>query len=386
MFSDAGGALYPSGNFNKYLKDVKFVTSVTEIQANMSGELKEPFQTMTVDGKLSIALPSNIQEIAKANYLVSLYMKVLDRLDYTPVELEKVYISKFKMDQRQNTFVQSFGILLLTGKLPELPSNKGTVWKGIASSVLCFLQGQKGIDPNLFKVRSAPRPALEIFGDVWGKNYPTEKHMLDCVVHAIRDLKLDLSNLGSYLLDAKLITTEKGLNLDLPSDIASQSELELLGVAVEAAGGAVYKLDLTKQVIDSMDKIESLQRHITRRQAAIRDLKDAIKVITTDRIKAAFAPYKGKQRDKVKQTPIKELITKIEGTDDFKPFNPTLFSRCLRVTSLPKIDLTLAGPSQSQQDLVEEFCKELSNKGVNNTLVRSLAQEYWRYAESFVSH
>jgi hypothetical protein len=307
-----------------------FTTSVASLQGQVSQTLKEPWDTAVVNNVKCILLPKNISKIIEDNYLVNLYLYVLRQNGYEATIGTKDWSPKRKMDEKTEQFLRAFGIIILTDEIPDLPNNHGLVWKGIASSLKIYINGLEKVDSSLFKVMNATHPAIQVFGDVWGKGYPYEKRMLDVCINFIRNKKLT-GDMTKLLLPKNNIAHEKGLNIAWSADLITPIEESLIQEILNIK--RIPKLfDLDTSIAKSPAGCLLLSENIRNRQKMIKEVKDIIRTATSNRITAIYAPYKGKNRDKARKKPIKELLSDLEGTTEIKTFNPTVFTKFIGVT------------------------------------------------------
>jgi len=390
--SAADGSADPSATkssctqLSKLLQEFPVVRSTAAIQIQASKDLKKPFETIEESGGKFVALPSNIKELLKEDYLINLYLQVLEKSKYELIMLETTFTSKFKLTSTQLTWLKAFGILPVTGTLPELPKTKGVVYRGIISSISCYADSLREFDSSLFIFRNADKPALEVFGDVWGKNYPEHKRMLDFLIHHIRMFDKDHFNLYPLLLPKETIAQEKGLNLDISSQVLSENEIDFIKSYLKSKNITVTVdmsvFDKSKVAIEA----SAIFRLISERQKSIRPIKDFIKRVTSERVKACYDQFSDKQRKskKVRETPIRDLAEQLKGSIGYAPFNPTM------VVSLTNdlVPLPSRPPKEDEMESydaqVNDFGVSLERKGVKKQLILNLIEEYKQYSANLL--
>jgi hypothetical protein len=355
------------------IKSFPPITSIKQLEVQVKAALKNPWDISLGDNL--ILLPKNYQELYKDNYLVTLFLSVIN-LEKIDIQVsERDYTSRLKMTPSNETFLKSFGILPLTGKIPEIPNQKGNIWKGIASSVRIWLLGQEKVDMSLFRIGDAPHPADVLFGDVWGTNYPVEKRMLDHIIHFIRTKVTDSNGIRSYLKPRDQIIHAKGLNLDLESDMISSVELVTIRACLNLQGIEEKSTLYFTNYNNDLSAISQICQQILERQKKLKGPKDIIKGIISDRITATFQPYQGREREKAKKIPIKNLIEKVKNTEHFRAFNPTRFISLIGMGPLPST-LTQKVNAEFLHVQKTHFGDECEKRGLKVSLISSLIQEY----------
>jgi hypothetical protein len=339
----------------------------------VSQQLKKSWDTGLVNGTQTVLLPKNIDNLVQNNYLVKLYLFCLDKMGYEAEVGTEEWSSKQKEDLRMNQFLRAFGISVINDEIPDLPSSHGLVWKGIASSINIWLIGQHGVDKSLFKVRQAIHPCTQLFGDVWGKNYPVEKKMLDTVIHYLRSKKMT-GNISKLLLPKETIISEKGLNLEWSSDLVSAIEDSLLNEILDIEKiDKKYNIDFQK--VKTIDDVKSLTIEILNRNKAIKKTKDTIKTVTSYRMTSIYSPFKGKNRDKARKRPVRELIDEIKHTQEYETFNPSIWTKIIGISPM-----TILYPATDEEwkkfDVNKNrFISALSSRGINESTASQIAQQ-----------
>jgi hypothetical protein len=278
-----------------------------------------------------------------------------------------------KMTPQNEVFLKSFGILPITREIPEIPSKKGNIWKGIASAVRVWLIGQEKIDMSLFRINDAPHPSDVLFGDMWGTNYPTEKRMLDHVIHYIRTEKISSKGIMSYLKPWDQIVHLKGLVLDYNSELLSSNEVLLIKEYLKLNGLQDRDAKQSEDFQNDIVGIQSLCSFIIHRQKTLKNSKDFIKGLISDRITSVYKPYQGREKEKIKKVPVKNLIEKIKGSDDYRPFNPTRLCSLMNITPMPSVFVKNTDFLSKQE---HNFCEECVSKGFSNNLIANIVQDY----------
>jgi len=347
--------------------------------------LKNPFETGVSDeGDKVVVLPSNFEELCHQHYLFILYGIVLQQQRYHTIPVEKKITLRHKPDDSMTVYLKAFGIIVSTGQIPELPKSKGQVWKGVASAVLLWLQGQPKLDVSLTKISQAPHPAKVLFDDIWGANYPVEKKILDHIIHYIRSLKIgDESNLRSFVLPEEQLISDKGLNLDLESELILGPEKLLITNYLSRNGSApTYKLVHPETL--NLPGLVDLQVTIAQRQKALKSCKDAVKTTVSNRITSCYNPYKGNKRNQARKLPIGQLITAIKGTADYHAFNPTVLFPLVGVASLP-FEKPPGFSSDQMVALSEKVLHQLTGVHVPEDIAASLSAGYLQYLSEYNS-
>lgn len=350
------------------------ITSIKSLEAIVSAELKNPFDMSSRGDHKIIILPKNYQELYKTNYLFTLFLNMIYNEKFEIQTCDKEYNTRLKLTPQNEVFLKSFGICALTGEIPAIPTQKGMIWKGIASSVRLFLVEQKALDISLFKVKDAVHPATQLFGDIWGQNYPIEKKLLDYIIHSIR-INCNSNGLKQYLIPPDQIAANKGLHIEFNSDVIPEVEKSYIEAILKTLEiEADFNFNLEK-LSNNLDGIRELERVILDRQKSIKHIKETIKSIISDRVTACFSPFEGKAREKAKKTPIKELQRQLEGSDRFRAFNPTRWFILVKATPLPSFKADFA-KNENLQLQMRNFQQVLEQRLISVEVVASLHQEY----------
>jgi hypothetical protein len=360
-------------DLNNLVRAFPPVTSVKNLEVMVKQELKNPWDMSTKEDNRLVILPRNYQELYKSNYLFTLFLSIINDQKFEIQVCDKDYNTRLKLTTQNEIFLKSFGIMALTGQIPEVPTQKGMIWKGIASAVRLYLVSLPKLDISLFKVKDAVHPCTQLFGDVWGTSYPTEKKLLDYVIHSIRAYS-NSKGVLQYLIPLDQLTANKGLHVEFDSDVISEVEKSYIKAILKSlAIDPVYRISIADLSSDThgVDTLESL---ILTRQKSIKYIKDIIKGIISDRVTPSFSPFEGKAREKAKKTPIKELQRNLEGTERFRAFNPSRWFSILNLTPLPALKVVLAENANLQLQL-KTFQQALDGR-VDVDVVSSIYQEY----------
>jgi hypothetical protein len=353
------------------------VVSIDSLQGIISSNLEKPWDTDSVSKQ--IVLPSNYEELVANNYLIRLVLHVLMEQEYTIIVGNSEWNSRLTWSAESNYFMQAVGLVILSEEPVNLPNSKGILWKGIASAMKTWIQGQKGMDLSLSKVATAPGIVQHILGDTW-TNYPKEKKLLDFVVHYIRVMPMPRCNLKSVILPKEKITLNKGLDFSLKSDLVSTVEKEFIELVLDKR----YHIKESQDYLD-ISRMENrltwsaLQEGITERQKSIREPKDLFKNVVSDRVKSCFDPYKGNARKKAAKKPIRSLITEIKGTESFTAFNPSIWFTLIKgCTKLPDKRSTFAN-EEMQVNLISQTEYVLIGALGETPIITNILLEYTQY-------
>jgi hypothetical protein len=350
------------------------VTSVKNLEVMVANELKNPFDMSSREDNKLVILPKNYQELYKSNYLFTLFLNIIHDQKYTIQTCDKEYNTRLKLTPQNDVFLKSFGICALTREIPVIPSQKGMIWKGIASAVRLYLVAQPKLDISLFKVKEAVHPATQLFGDIWGQSYPIEKKLLDYIIHSIR-VNTKPSGLLQYLIPLDQLSANKGLHVEFDSDVITEVEKSyIIAILRTLEINPIHRIELLK-LSNDLNGIQSLEEEILERQKSIKYIKDIIKSIISDRVTACFSPYEGKARDKARKIPIKELQRNLEGNDKFRAFNPSRWFSVMKITPLPSFKTDLS-KNENLLLQIKNFQGSLSHAGIPDDVVASIYQEY----------
>jgi hypothetical protein len=293
----------------------------------VSNLLKDSFDTSPVEKH--ILLPANIHELVESNYLVRLYIHCVSTEGYTSQVGTQKWVSRLPRNEMHETYLKAFGVLLVSNKVEPLPKNRGMVYKGVAASYHYWLSGAKGIDMSLTKVAKIQHPTDVLIGEN-SKNYPVEKRMLDHLIHRYRQLELPDAIIDDLMLSTQQVIKDKGLSVKLDS----QTLLDAEKVFVEDVFSSMYKVPLNVYSGNftmgddlTRESMVLISQGIRDRQKTLRPYKDIYKAITSDRIQAIYAPFKGAAaKKKAAKVPIKTLMTDVRTLhENVMAFNPTRF-------------------------------------------------------------
>jgi hypothetical protein len=369
-------------SLSKLLAGISLTKSIEALQVDVSKELSKPFETGVRDGVKLVALPSNISQLINDSYLVKLYITCLDLEGYEYIELKVNEHLKLKEASIVNNYLRAFGIPLASGKIPPHPKTHGTVTKGITSAVKFYLEGKKGFDISLTRVKNVAHPAIEVFGDIWGKGYPMEKRMLDHIIHYYRNTFRCSDDLTSYFLPQDVINKEKGLNLSLNEGPISSIEISLIKeILLKEDIPEKFKGDIRKCA--SRSEVLRFQQEISDRQTRLREFKRFLDHVTSERVTAAYQPLKSeKKTSKKRKAPISELIDDLKGTIEYSVFNPTVWLKLIKLQPLPSktIQSDAFWDKLDQDKAVLE--KQIDNLKFHTLRGSDLIAEYMNFVKS----
>jgi hypothetical protein len=237
---------------------------------------------------------------------------------------------------KEEVFLKSFGVMCLhLNTLPDYPKAKSNISKGTCSAVKLWIEGKKDWDTSIFKCCKSIHPAVELFGDIWGKDYPIEKTILDRLINHLRKQSFITTKIRDWIKADSVLSQEKGLDIDLKSDLLTETETSFLkGVADE--GKLNNKFSIPTGDSGVVDPI-AINKLIKERQKSLRELKSCIKVITSERLTAVFSLAKSKkEKDEAKKTKISVLVEKAKENEELiQHFNPTMVFLSLGLPRLP---------------------------------------------------
>jgi hypothetical protein len=351
---------------DKTLKDLlshqAFITSVDALQAVVGRKLIHNFDTnISEDGKKSVLLPKNAKELMTSSYLFAVYVKCLELHNYVTSISEVNTKLELKIEGANLTYLKSFCIPIITLDMPKLPHGKSNIQKGLMSAAYIILSNVTGVDVTIMKIRTAAKPSLELFGDVWGKAHPTEKRMLDFLIFTLKEIDFSDCDFSSYMLDINSIEKEKGTQVNSDGVLLSNFEREVINHYTKTTLKVKFEMPPIDTVKSPKDMAE-LHVKITERQAVVKVIKNAIKDIESERVKACFALYKGAKREKVKSTPVMELKDKIKGTEHYRAFNPSFICKILGMNGIAPLQVKDEKSEKAYETQLEIFVSDLAKK------------------------
>jgi hypothetical protein len=363
------------------LARIPLCRSINDITATSDQRFTNVWDEKIVGDDRYIILPKNIEDLCKTEYLYALYVQSLYRLNYKFLTSDKEYTCRLPNDSQRNIFLKAFGLILTTGQLPKIPSNAGTVRKGISSSLQIYAEGQEGIDKSLYKIKGVASITEHVLGTAWGQTFKIEKKILDHIIHAIRVLPLQEAGLHPFLKSIEVIKEEKGLNLNLKSELITNNEQGLIKAYLNLDKiEEDYPLDL-KDKDGKFKNEKAIKDEISERQKSIRKPKSIIKKIVSSRLSACYAPLsslKKKEQDSAKKLPILKLKERLEGTTDFSEFNPTRWFELFDLPSIPGSWALNASPADLEARCLNMY-DSLVATGVPKTVVTSVLDEFYEF-------
>jgi hypothetical protein len=224
------------------------------------------------------------------------------------------------------------------------------------------------------KTRNAIHPCTQLFGDIWGKNYPDQKKMIDTVIHYLRTKKFMSGDIKKLLLPPQMVISERGLNLDWSPDLVSDVEDSLLNEIIDERKILKHYVLEYSNIKDVTDVI-SLTTELLNRNKTIKPIKDTIKNVTSYRITSVYAPYKGKNRDKARKKPIKELIEDIKGSSDYASFNPSVWVKLIGVTPITALFPATEEEWKKFDEYKDKFIQACVDRGLRESTANQIAQK-----------
>jgi hypothetical protein len=306
----------------KMLLKYPLAGSISEIEVSSSGEIKLPFQTMIKAGQTFVGLPSNFEENCEKQYLFRAVSKLIEKGVYHTVHLEKTYSSKLKLGASEELFLKGFILQVFNKTLVELPSSKTPLYHGILAAQKYIISAKDNLDITLFKQCHAKQPSAYIFGDVYGKDYPIEKKILDKLIHILRTWEYEV-DVQKYLIPWNEVVKEKGLSIDLSSDTLEEDEKSYIRLLIEE-NKMQAQLE-SYSGLRTLDDVLKFQGLMQKDQKALKQIKTCIDTMVSERITACFAPYQGAARQKARKIKLSILMENAKSDkDQFKHFNPTM--------------------------------------------------------------
>jgi len=360
---------------NKYT----YITSTKQLMST-TVEMTKPFSTGVSDtGDLIISVPKNIDALCETHYLFKLALLVYQKEGYNMTTTDVDYTTRLKPDGNVDLFLKGYGIAVTSDKLPEIPARKGIVRTGILTAWDVNLTHEKEFDHSLTKLKKCQSAAIHLFGDVWGRNYPTEKRLLDKITSYIRTLKTE-SDLSAISQAPEKIVKDKGLNLKLKSDLLTPAESDYLAAHCRKKNIST-EVDSSKLVSKNMKEHIALKKFISDRQNAIKEIKNMIRDINSKRVVACYAPYKtGPSKKKAKATPIRELKECIKNTIHYDNFNSTEILRLDNLVPMPIIHSSEV--KKHHRDTFEVSLQKLKQLDYDDPLIENLFSEFEKFTEN----
>jgi len=313
--------------------------------------------------------------------LIHLYLTLIQKEGYEYTVLETDYNPRHRPTAAALSFIKSFGVAAISGVVPAFPKTTGAVSRGIICSIYNIVKGIEGVDLSLFKLTKVSNPSVEVFGDVWGKNYPEEKRMLDYIVHFYRtqkSIKWDIE-ISKYMINPDQIAQNKGLDVDVNDELLCEEEREFANSIFKSKNStAICSRDRLK--CNDFETLKTVQEYIKERQKRIRQYKETLKTILSSRVLVCYESVKHLPKtSKARQAPIRDLKADVEYTREYKVFNPTRLGRFYNVT--PLIDFP--PNDDKEEDLYhvdkERFVNQCVVAGVSKPTAQNLVNAHTEY-------
>jgi hypothetical protein len=377
---------FASDDISSILAKYPLIHSVDELTIQANQELKNLWQVGVVENQKVLVIPNNLSDVIKNNYLINLYVNFCLSQGFTFKILEKSYTSRLLLETSNLFYLKAFGLAITEEQFPKFPQNHNSVWKGLAGAAYIHMTGLHGVQSELFKFSDQAHPNQVIFGDVWGKAYPIEKQMLDRMIHHLKIKKFEGLDYSFWLKQIGQIKKEKGLDIDLTSQVLSDFEKNAVELLFEEKEEKIH-WDFDIPSMKTVEEILSFQRMIQDRQKSVRDYKRILNEIIGSRVSACYSSYKGKQKEKIKKTPIRDLINPLKGTSSYGSFNPSLIFKIKKITPIQPVHYSNSeqGDNDFTRDVVR-FEKNLHDNRVNNSVIISFRQEWVSFLKEYFSN
>jgi hypothetical protein len=194
------------------------------------------------------------------------------------------------------------------------------------------------------------------------------------VIHYIRTKKNLNGDISKLLLPKETIISEKGLNLEWSSDLVSAIEETLLQECLDNEK-VPRKSNVDFSKIRTIQDVLVLTHNILDRNKSTKKFKDTIRSITSIRMTSVFSPYKGRNRDKARKKPIRELMDDIKGTIEYGSFNPSVWAKLVGVAPISSTIPATEGEWKKFDSNKEKFVQALISKGIQDSTANQIAQE-----------
>lgn len=248
-------------------------------------------------------------------------VKLVTHKVFIPVNIDKPFQSKLKLGAQEEIFLKAFTFQTFSNVCIDLPKKKNKISEGLLSAQKFIISAKDNIDMSLFKQCKAKNPSTAIFGDVYGKEYPVEKKILDKMIHLLRTQAYEIK-LHNYLIPKGEIIKNKGLAVTVTSDLLTESEKAAANCLKNQVGEFEFP---NPDDLISFVHCEEFQKNISSFQKKLKALKTGIDTIVSERVTACFAPYKGAARTRAKKENILTLIANAkEDKETYTSFNPSM--------------------------------------------------------------
>jgi len=287
-----------------------------------------------------------------------------------------------KNDLRSDTYLKSFGVVSLSDTFTELPKAHGLVYKGMISAYDFMLSGMNQVNRQLFRLKAATHPKIQLFGDIWGKGYDVENQMINHIIHYLRTRKVtwDWSRL---LVSKQEVLVLAGLKLDISNSLLSDAERQAIAYWVEISG-TKFDVNFDDYKWESAIEIVRFQRDLDENRKLLRPIKEFVDKTINSRIQAVYSPYSKKEKDKLKKARISDLVDKIKGDIAYFPFNPTNVLIPLGGSKLPDVPPSTDEGWDSMMTRYRTWSSTVSSPSLLR-IADSLAAEYRTYSVTFPS-
>lgn len=349
------------------------VASPKEARQAITIESLKPFESRIIDGKRTVAVPSNLKELVEQNnYIFILAALALEQSNCVVIE-GKPYVPTFKHTADQILCLNGFGVPLVEQKVPVFRNDfRGPFKKGLLCAVMYITEGVKYCDKRWFVFNDSRNILLTLFGDAWATKHQDEKVILDFIISALKTQPV--FNMETYLINIDELKKKLGLKSNRhKNQIISDDEQKFIENDYKdvLTGIREFKYVEYKGWYDLIDHMKATQKLCR----AAKPYSDLCKEIISDRLDFVF---KG-QRKVNKKQPIVKMIADKKNTDIVnyvKVFNPCRAAGCkvaFRVGSFPQNDAERAVVKTSLREWRSSY------KGVSALQSRLSMIEAWYF-------
>jgi len=365
--------------WDQVLSGIPIVESIKQLEVIAKRDLINPFDFVNDSEGRVVALPKNIQKLCQDNYLIFAGTTIFKQRGYDIKILEKEYEPRLKLSSKIESYLKALCIYPLAGKLPELPNNRGPVYRGAATSLKYYLE-QGSFTSRINKFHNVQHPAREIFGDIWAKGHPEEKKLLDLIIHETRHKETnDQARVELAVINFNKLVSDLKLNINFNSKLLQ--DVEVLFFEEYLNKNNVLKRFHYDKNLNSLDALKDFDEAITARQAELRKVKEISRRIESRRIQAALAPFKGRAKQKAAKVPIQDLANEVRRTPDWAHFNPTLCLSLIGIGALPSLQNDKEEWFKAYQEQKSSLVKAMVSQGYSEPLAHNFAESHTEFLQ-----
>jgi hypothetical protein len=322
---------YSPEELAKLQKTYPVKVDMTTLIAMSKKKLETPFETALVKKQLTIALPQNIEALAKESNVFKCILYCAKEAKMGMYILKSDYDYKSVFNQKQQLAFDAFSMVICSTEVPTCSKGKNLVSKAMCSAVNYIVSGH-GIDSSYIKGKAN---ILDLcFQTKNTKVKPIERKAIDMLINVARTKEFK-GHFNSYLISSEEIKKNKGLSVSVNNELWSTSEKEFIKLYLEHnAIHTQYELDLKN--VKSLSTIKAMAENIKGFQKKSASVKRLLKQLISTRMQRIYPRNKHGKVDKAfSKKKISEVMLLAEGTERLLCLNPSTVLQLVGKSTMP---------------------------------------------------